>query len=213
MTAPLFVVGHKNGDVDAVASAAALAHFMRQTKRTNPLNLPDGIGQIIAARHGAVTPDLQYILSEASMPLKEIVSLEDLAGKLVVMVDHNDAQQAVPGIENARVLGIVDHHQPGNVVNAPYIHIHRLGSSSSIVAGFFNNSSLLVPRPIATLLLGGILTDTKILRSNCTPHALRAVQWLAPIVGLDPERFGQDIFYSLQYHVIAKNAGGASRAR
>jgi len=115
----------------------------------------------------------------------------------IIMVDHNEAVQAVEGIDQFRILEIIDHHRLGNLsTRQPITFINRVvGSTSTIVAGMYAEQKVALTRPIAGILLSGILTDTLILRSATTTDTDRVMaEYLAGLLDLDVESYGREIF-------------------
>ncbi|MFQ3535088.1 MAG: DHHA2 domain-containing protein [Aggregatilineales bacterium] len=88
----------------------------------------------------------------------------------VVIVDHNEPQQAVAGLEDAELLEVLDHHRLGNMPTAMPIRfrVEPVGSCSTLVAESAFEHELTPPAPLAGLLLCGILSDTLVLRSPTT---------------------------------------------
>ncbi len=115
----------------------------------------------------------------------------------LILVDHNELAQAVPGAEDVEILEVVDHHKLGNAPTShpiPFITA-PVGSTCTIVASLYDEHRMLPPAEIAALLLAGILSDTVILKSPTTTQRDRAaVERLAGIAGLDWESFGAEIF-------------------
>jgi len=117
----------------------------------------------------------------------------------IIMVDHNELGQAVEGMENYRILEILDHHRLGNFsTRYPIMFINRVvGATSTIVAGLYVEQKAVLTPGVAALLLAGILTDTVMLRSATTTETDReTAEHLAGLVDLDIEAFGRDIFNS-----------------
>ncbi len=117
--------------------------------------------------------------------------------KRVVLVDHNEQSQAVDGIEEAEVLGIIDHHRIADVhTNKPIMfRADPVGCTGTIIVGLYHEAGVPLPRDVAGLLLAGLLYDTLILRSpTCTARDERVAAELAAITGEDIEQFGQEIF-------------------
>ena len=115
----------------------------------------------------------------------------------LILVDHNELGQAVPGAESVEILEIIDHHKLGNPFTTQPITFLAapVGSTSTMVASLFRESGLVPEPPIASLLLAGILSDTVILRSITTTERDRdMVSWLEGISGLNYQTFGRDIF-------------------
>src|ERR1700680_8312 len=117
--------------------------------------------------------------------------------KRVVLVDHNEQSQAVDGIEEAELLGIIDHHRIADVhTNKPIMfRADPVGCTGTIIVGLYNEAGMTIPREAAGLPLAGLLYDTLILRSpTCTARDERVAAELAQITGEDIEQYGQEIF-------------------
>ena len=117
--------------------------------------------------------------------------------KRVFLVDHNEQSQAVDGIEEAELLGILDHHRIADVHTSKPIMFRAdpVGCTGTIIAGLYHESQIPIPREVAGLLLAGLLYDTLILRSpTCTPQDERVATELAAIAGEDIEQYGHSIF-------------------
>jgi manganese-dependent inorganic pyrophosphatase len=117
--------------------------------------------------------------------------------KRVILVDHNEQSQAVDGIDEAELLGIIDHHRIADVhTNRPIMfRADPVGCTGTIIAGLYHEAGIAIPREAAGLLLGGLLYDTLILRSpTSTPRDELVAAELAEIAGEDIEQYGQAIF-------------------
>lgn len=117
----------------------------------------------------------------------------------LILVDHNELGQAVDGADNYRILEVIDHHRLGAFsTRYPITFINRVvGSTSTIVASMYRDAKVPIPKPIASLLLAGILSDTLILKSATATDADReAAEYLSNIADLDVEAFGRDIMSS-----------------
>jgi manganese-dependent inorganic pyrophosphatase len=115
----------------------------------------------------------------------------------LILVDHNEIAQAVPGADKVEILEIVDHHRLGNVhTEAPIRFINQpLGSTCTLVATLFRQAGLEPEVQTAGLLLAGLLSDTVILKSPTTTATDREVAtWLSALAGRDWVEFGRDIF-------------------
>jgi manganese-dependent inorganic pyrophosphatase len=114
----------------------------------------------------------------------------------VYVVDHNERSQTADGLDEAELLGIVDHHPIADIQSAAPIVFRNeiVGSTSTIVAGLFDEAGVPIPVPIAGILLGGSITDTVIFRSpTSTPRDRRVPSELAAIADVDVDEFGQEI--------------------
>ncbi|HEY7417987.1 MAG TPA: putative manganese-dependent inorganic diphosphatase, partial [Ktedonobacteraceae bacterium] len=117
--------------------------------------------------------------------------------KRVIQVDHNERSQAIDGIEEAELLGIIDHHRIAEVYSTKPIMFRAepVGCTGTIITGLYHEAGIDIPREVAGMMLAGLLTDTLILRSpTCTPRDERVAQELATICGEDLEKYGKAIF-------------------
>lgn len=117
----------------------------------------------------------------------------------IIMVDHNELPQAVEGIENYRILEVIDHHRLNTFSTSyPITFINRVvGSTSTIVTGMYREQHVPIPRQIAAVLLCGILSDTLTLRSATTTDTDREqAEYLANLADLDIAALGQEIISS-----------------
>jgi manganese-dependent inorganic pyrophosphatase len=129
-----------------------------------------------------------------------IVSRSDLLHPTrhgVILVDHNERAQSVDGLEEAEILGIIDHHRIADVQTPLPVFFRNevVGASSTIIAGLYWESGIPIPPPMAGILLGGILTDTVAFRSpTCTPRDREVGRHLAELAGVDLDEFAEAIF-------------------
>src|SRR6266849_2075184 len=117
--------------------------------------------------------------------------------KQVILVDHNEQSQAVDGLEEAELLGIIDHHRIADVHTTKPIMFRAepVGCTGTIIVGLYHEAGIPIPREVAGLLLAGLLFDTLILRSpTCTARDVRVADELAEIAGEKIEEFGQELF-------------------
>jgi len=117
----------------------------------------------------------------------------------VILVDHNELSLAVEGIEHYRILEVIDHHRIGPMTTQyPITFLNRVvGATCTIVTNMYRESRVAIPKPIASILLCGILSDTLTLRSVTTTAADReAAEYLSSITDLEIETLGQDIMGS-----------------
>lgn len=115
----------------------------------------------------------------------------------LILVDHNELGQSVPGAEAVEILEVIDHHKLGNPpTNQPITFMAApVGSTCTVVASLYREQGVEPEEKIAALLLAGILSDTVILKSPTTTGRDRElVAWLEERSGLDHVAFGKDIF-------------------
>ena len=117
----------------------------------------------------------------------------------LILVDHNELSQAVTGAEEAEIVGVLDHHRLGNPPTAapiPFL-VDPVGSTSTLVAEQCRVKRKTPPRPIAGMLLSGILSDTLIFRSPTTSDRDRVIaEWLASLCQIDAYLFGEELLHA-----------------
>ena len=128
--------------------------------------------------------------------------------KRVVLVDHNEQSQAVDGLDEAELLGIIDHHRIADVhTNKPIMfRADPVGCTGTIIVGLYHEAGMTIPREVAGLLLAGLLYDTLILRSpTSTARDERVAAELAEITGEDIEQYGQELFAAAAADLSARS--------
>jgi manganese-dependent inorganic pyrophosphatase len=117
----------------------------------------------------------------------------------LILVDHNELPQAVAGADEAEIVGVLDHHRLGNPPTAAPIpfFVDPVGSTSTLVAELCRNRRKTPPRPIAGLLLSGILSDTLVFRSPTTDERDKAAaEWLAIACQIDIKLYGDELLHA-----------------
>ncbi|WP_033169235.1 putative manganese-dependent inorganic diphosphatase [Selenomonas sp. ND2010] len=111
----------------------------------------------------------------------------------VILVDHNERGQAVEGIEEAKIVEIIDHHRLGGIQTSEpiYTHAEPVGCTATIVANMHWQNDVEIPASIAGLLLSAILSDTVLFKSpTCTEYDKKTAERLAEIAGVDINEYG-----------------------
>ena len=117
--------------------------------------------------------------------------------KRVVLVDHNELAQSVPGLKEAEILEIIDHHRLADIqTNNPiYVRNEPVGSTTTIVAGMFQERGLMPSKNLAGIMASAIITDTVMFKSpTCTERDRNMAQRMARIAKVSLEELGRDIF-------------------
>ena len=118
-------------------------------------------------------------------------------GKRVILVDHNEKNQAVAGIEIAEILEIIDHHRLGTIqtMSPVFFRNQPLGCTATIIYQMYQEAGVKVEKKIAGLLCSAIVSDTLLFRSpTCTPMDEMAARTLADIAGVDIEKYAMEMF-------------------
>lgn len=117
----------------------------------------------------------------------------------LVLVDHNEITQAVPGAEDVTITEIIDHHRLGALsTQQPILFINEpVGSTCTIVADLFRREGLQPTPQIAGIMMSGLISDTLHLNSpTTTSKDAILLAWLGQIAGVDSAELANDIFSS-----------------
>lgn len=121
----------------------------------------------------------------------------DYRNKQVILVDHNEYAQSVKGVEKADLLEIIDHHRICDIATSRPISFRNeiIGSTASIITSIYMENQMDIPKNVAGLLLGAILSDTLKFRSpTTTPKDIGLAKTLAHIADLDIDTFASEMF-------------------
>ena len=117
--------------------------------------------------------------------------------KKVILVDHNEASQAIPGIEEAEVIEVLDHHRIGSfqTLHPIYFVVEPVGCTNTLVAELYLKYGVEPEPSYAGIMLSAILSDTVIMKSPTTTERDRKIAaYLAGLAGLDIQKLGEDMF-------------------
>lgn len=182
---PIVVIGHKNPDTDAITAAIAVAYLKSQQ------GLP-----AVAAAQGVPEPETQLVLERFKLQAPPVQT--SVAGRQVILVDHNEYSQAPDDLKKADLLAIVDHHKLGGISTAKPIEtwIFPLGCSATIITKMYDAAGVAIPPAIAGGMLGAILSDTLVFKSPTTTNEdYSAAARLAKLAGVeDMHSFGIKMF-------------------
>lgn len=181
----VLIFGHKNPDTDSICSAMIKER----------LNVKNGKTNTKACRLGNINKETQYILDYLKLEEPELITKVE-EGQKVIMVDHNEFNQSVEGIENAEILGVVDHHRISNFeTSAPLYYTARpYGCTCTILYKDFKQKGLEISKEEAILMASAIMSDTLLLKSpTTTDHDIEALNELEKISGIDIKEYGLEM--------------------
>lgn len=181
----VLVFGHKSPDTDSICSTLAMANL--QTKLRGE--------EVIPCRLGELNEETKYALKyfEVEAP-KFIEKVEE--GQNVILVDHNEFSQSVDGIENAKIIAVVDHHRINNFQTSEplFYYAQPVGCTATILLELFKANNIEIEPKIAGLMLSAIISDTLLLKSpTTTDKDKKAVEELAKIANVDISKYGLDM--------------------
>lgn len=171
----ILVVGHKNPDSDSICSALVAAELLKARGLSAK-----------AIRQGEVNRETQHILEQAGVSAPELST--SVAGEKVWLVDYSDVAQAPDDLNQAEILGIIDHHRLGDVmtVNPLEAWIWPVGCTCTILFNLCKMEQVPVTRSLAILMMSAILSDTVGFASpTCTEKDKQAVTELAQLAEVD----------------------------
>lgn len=122
--------------------------------------------------------------------------VNDKTPKKVILVDHNEKDQSVDGLEDAEIIEIVDHHKIGTLGTSAPINFRNMpvGSTNTIIYMLYKENNIEIPANVAGLMLSGIISDTLLFRSpTTTEYDKIAVKALAEIANVDYEQYGMEM--------------------
>ena len=176
------IFGHKNPDTDTICSA--LVKEILEKKNGNNLAK--------AVRLGNINKETQYALDYLKIEAPELLEKVE-EGQEVILVDHNEFNQSVDGIENAKIIEVIDHHRISNFETSdPLFYTARpYGCTSTILYEEFLQRNIKIEKEEAVLMASAIISDTLLLKSpTTTQHDKKALEELAKIAGIDVNEYG-----------------------
>lgn len=181
----VLVVGHKNPDTDSIGSAIAAAYLYEQLgQNVEPVAL------------GEVNDETAYALEYFGYEAPRVIESVDTDIESLILVDHNEAQQSVPGRENVKIQAVIDHHRVANFETADplYYRAEPIGSTASILTKMFHENDIEIPKNLAGLMLSAVISDTLLLKSpTCTTQDVEIAKELAELAEVELETYGLDM--------------------
>lgn len=176
------IFGHKNPDTDTICSA--LVKEILEKKNGNNLAR--------AVRLGNINKETQYALDYLKIEAPELLEKVE-EGQEVILVDHNEFNQSVDGIENAKIIEVIDHHRISNFETSdPLFYTARpYGCTSTILYEEFLQRNIKIEKEEAVLMASAIISDTLLLKSpTTTQHDKKVLEKLAKIAEINVNEYG-----------------------
>jgi manganese-dependent inorganic pyrophosphatase len=132
----------------------------------------------------------------------------------IILVDHNEPQQALGSLDEAELIEILDHHRLGNPTTHEPIRfiVDVVGSTSTLVSELIEDAGLSAPPPLAGLMLAGLLSDTLVMTSpTATPRDHQAAERLARWAFVWGSPLENETIESYGEKVLSAGAGLSSR--
>ncbi|MCO4097499.1 manganese-dependent inorganic pyrophosphatase [Macrococcoides canis] len=179
----ILTFGHQNPDTDTITSALVMADLQKALGK-----------DIEAVRLGDINGETEYALNKFGVEAPRLI--EKLNKEEVILVDHNEFQQSAPGIEEATILMVVDHHRIANFETAGplYYRAEPVGCTATILRKMYKESDVEIKPEIAGLMLSAIISDTLLFKSpTCTDEDVKAAEALAEIANIDLQSYGLEM--------------------
>ena len=181
----VLIFGHKNPDTDTICSAMV----------KEILNKKNGCEKSKAVRLGNINKETQYALNYLKLEAPELIEKVE-EGQEVILVDHNEFNQSVEGIEKAKILEVVDHHRIANFETSEplYYTARPFGCTSTILFEEFKALGIEIEKTEAILMASAIISDTLLLKSpTTTDHDRKALEELGKIADINVEEYGLEM--------------------
>ena len=185
MEEKILIFGHKNPDTDTICSSIVKQILCEK----------DGKNNVKAVRLGNVNKETKYVLDYLQIEAPELIEKVE-EGQKVILVDHNEFNQSADGIENAKIVGVVDHHRICNfqTTDPLYYTAKPYGCTSTILYQEFVGKGIKIDKKEAVLMASAIISDTLLLKSpTTTKHDEKALEELAKIAEIDVEKYGLEM--------------------
>ncbi|MBR2758981.1 MAG: manganese-dependent inorganic pyrophosphatase [Exiguobacterium sp.] len=181
----VLVFGHKNPDTDTITSALAYAELKKKLGMDTE-----------AVRLGEVNGETQYALDHFRVKAPRLIESVKGEAEEVILVDHNEFQQSADGIEDVRILEVIDHHRIANFQTADplYYRAEPVGCTATILLKLYKEHGVEITADMAGLMLSAIISDSLLFKSpTCTDEDIKAAKELAEIAGVDAETYGLEM--------------------
>ncbi|QPI67515.1 manganese-dependent inorganic pyrophosphatase [Exiguobacterium sp. PBE] len=181
----VLVFGHKNPDTDTITSALAYAELKKKLGMDAE-----------AVRLGEVNGETQYALDHFRVKAPRLIESVKGEAEEVILVDHNEFQQSADGIEDVRILEVIDHHRIANFQTADplYYRAEPVGCTATILLKLYKEHGVEIAADMAGLMLSAIISDSLLFKSpTCTDEDIKAAKELAEIAGVDAEVYGLEM--------------------
>ena len=179
------IFGHKNPDTDTICSSMVKQILCEKSGDTN----------VKAVRLGNVNKETQYALDYLKISAPELIEKVEV-GQKVILIDHNEFNQSADGIENAKIIEVVDHHRICNfqTTDPLYYTAKPYGCTATILYQDFIAKGIEIGKEEAILMASAIISDTLLLKSPTTTKFDEvALGELGRIAGIDINKYGLDL--------------------
>ncbi len=181
----ILIIGHLNPDTDSITSAISLSYLQNALGKNTEAVALDKPNE-----------ETQFALNHFKTPAPRVITRASDETKEVMLVDHNEFQQAVSDISELNILAVIDHHRICNfqTINPLYYRAEPVGCTQTIILKLYKEQKIEIPPNIAGLMLSAIISDTLLFKSpTCTEEDKKAAQELAKTAGVELESYGLEL--------------------
>jgi manganese-dependent inorganic pyrophosphatase len=172
-----YILGHKKPDLDSVVSAICLSLYKQSRGE-----------EATAAITEDINNETKFVLDQIGYTAPAILSAASINSEdKIILVDHNEADQRLEGLNPDQITEIVDHHKVNLNLTSPIaITIIPWGSTATVIWDLYTKNGATIDKTVAFLLLSAILSDTVGLRSATTTDKDReAASSLTKLSGIE----------------------------
>lgn len=173
-------LGHMNPDADSVLAAILISRFAKNIFGFD----------VVPAIAGDINNETKYILD--FLKIEKPVMIEKITNENVVLVDTTEPAQILPGLTDANLAAIIDHHNLGGLKSGKPIlaRIEPVGCTATVIYKILKEKKIKIDKTSAIIMIASIISDTLNLTSPTTSSDDKKIfKELNKIAELDLEKF------------------------
>ena len=183
------------------ANLVVLSNYIKNKMKTKEIvyiNENDALGEVLDLANKKKYSNYPVVDNEGKcLGVFRVSMAYSRHPKQVILVDHNEKEQSVIGLDEAEIIEIVDHHKIGNIGTNMPINFRNmpLGCTETILYLMFKEHNVKIPKKYAGLMMSGIISDTLLLTSPTTTEVDKeALEELSKIAGVNYREYGMEMF-------------------
>lgn len=155
-----YIIGHQKPDLDSVVAAMSIAEYLKFL----------GVQTVQPAIIDNINEETRFVFDKFQVPPPELITLDSITPEdKIVLVDHNEADQRLVGLNQDQIISIFDHHKVNINFSSPIsVCILPYRSSNTVIWELMKNKNITIDPKLASLMLSAVLSDTVGLKSSTT---------------------------------------------
>lgn len=155
-----YIIGHQKPDLDSVVAAMSIAEYLKFL----------GVQTVQPAIIDNINEETKFVFDKFQVTPPELITLSNIASEdKIVLVDHNEADQRLAGLNQDQIVSIFDHHKININFSSPIsVCVLPYGSSNTVIWELMKNKNIAIDPKLASLMLSAVLSDTVGLKSSTT---------------------------------------------